>query len=76
MSKKLEHLWVKHLDFTPLNGLFFFFFKHLFTWFLYLNHSMNHKRKRFKVFEVGLSVDTTFYTPYDSGPRSPMMLKF
>ena len=23
MSEKLEHLWVKHLDFTPLNGFFF-----------------------------------------------------
>ena len=22
------------------------------------------------------AIDTTFYTPYDSGPYSPMMLKF
>ena len=66
----------KTFRFYSIKQIVFFFFKHLFTWFLDPNHSMNHKRKRFKVFEVGLSVDTTFYTPYYSGPRSPMILKF
>ena len=45
MSKKLEHLWVKHLDFTPLNGLFFFFFQ-TFIYMVFRPKPFNEPQKK------------------------------
>ena len=46
MSKKLEHLWVKHLDFTPLNGLFFFFFFQTFIYMVFRPEPFNEPQKK------------------------------